>query len=106
MWTEIFFMIIGMALVTYLPRMLPLVVLLHRLPLPGPVYRWLGYVPVAVMAALLGPALAMPQGELQLVDLPDDKCNACKNVWRSKNHLPPLLLLDLFSTVTTSPASS
>ncbi|MCL6448912.1 MAG: AzlD domain-containing protein [Armatimonadetes bacterium] len=65
MRTEIFLTIIGMALVTYLPRMIPLVVL-HRLPLPGAVYRWLGYVPVAVMAALLGPALAMPQGELQL----------------------------------------
>lgn len=65
MRTEIFIIFIGMALVTYLPRMLPLVAL-HRLRLPEAVYRWLGYVPVAVLAALLGPALAMPQGELLL----------------------------------------
>ncbi|HEY3315216.1 MAG TPA: AzlD domain-containing protein, partial [Bacillota bacterium] len=42
----------GMALVTYLPRMLPLVVL-SRFKLPPAVLRWLSFVPVAVLSALL-----------------------------------------------------
>lgn len=48
--------ILGMALVTYLPRMLPLVVLSH-VKLPPLVLRWLGYVPVSVLAALLAKEL-------------------------------------------------
>lgn len=47
---------VGMAVVTYLPRMLPLVVL-SRLQLPPILLRWLSYVPVAVLAALLAPDL-------------------------------------------------
>ncbi len=56
--------IVGMALVTYLPRVLPLTVL-SRLPLPGWFRRWLSYVPVAVLAALLAPALLLPNGHWQ-----------------------------------------
>lgn len=44
--------IAGMALVTVVPRVLPLV-LLSRLRLPDWLLRWLSYVPVAVLAALL-----------------------------------------------------
>ncbi len=63
--TEILLIILGMTLVTYLPRVLPLIAL-NRLPLPTLLYRWLSYVPVAVLAALLGPSLAIPRGELEL----------------------------------------
>lgn len=45
-----------MASVTYLPRVLP-VLLLARRPLPAFLARWLAYIPVAVLAALLGPLL-------------------------------------------------
>ena len=45
-------LILACALVTALPRVLPLVVL-SRLRLPGALVQWLGYVPVAVLSALL-----------------------------------------------------
>lgn len=55
----------GMALVTYLPRMLPLVVL-SRFRFPPLVQRWLGFVPVSVLAALLAKELLVSQGRLAL----------------------------------------
>lgn len=48
--------ILSMALVTYLPRVLPLVLLTRR-SLPPWLTSWLSYVPVAVISALLAPAL-------------------------------------------------
>jgi branched-subunit amino acid transport protein len=45
-------LIAACALVTALPRVLPLVVL-SRLRLPAPLVEWLGYVPIAVLSALL-----------------------------------------------------
>lgn len=54
-----------MALVTYLPRLLP-VLLLARRNLPARLVRWLSYIPAAVLAALLGPALLAPGGKLDL----------------------------------------
>ena len=46
----------GMFLVTYLPRLIPLLILSGQngdKPLPSWLTRWLGYVPVAVLAAML-----------------------------------------------------
>jgi len=63
---EIALLIFLMAAVTYLPRLLP-VLLLSRRTLPGAIQRWLSYVPVAVLAALLAPALFAPAGEFNLV---------------------------------------
>lgn len=57
--------IAGMALVTYLPRMLPLVAL-SRMQLPEPVLRWLGFVPVSVLSALLAKELLIADGGLAL----------------------------------------
>ncbi|HEY3315222.1 MAG TPA: AzlD domain-containing protein [Bacillota bacterium] len=54
-----------MALVTYLPRMLPLVVL-SRFKLPPAVLRWLSFVPVAVLSALLAKELLVAGGGLAL----------------------------------------
>ena len=48
---KIYLIIIGMAFVTYLPRMLPLV-LLNKIELPPLVISWLRLIPPAVLAAL------------------------------------------------------
>jgi len=56
---------LGMAVVTYLPRMLPLVVL-SRFELPPFLLRWLGYVPVSVLSALLAKEVLVSGGQLAL----------------------------------------
>ena len=58
---EIAVLIFLMALVTFIPRMLP-AIFLSRRSLPAPLTLWLSYVPVAVLAALLAPALFAPSG--------------------------------------------
>lgn len=55
-------MILGASLVTFLPRILPLVVL-SRMNLPEWSMRWLNYVPIAVMAALVGQELLLTDGK-------------------------------------------
>lgn len=62
---NIVLIILCMALVTYLPRLFP-ILLLSRRKLPPQIEIWLSYVPVAVLAALLGPILFMPTGHLTL----------------------------------------
>jgi branched-subunit amino acid transport protein len=57
--------ICAMALVTYLPRLLPALLLRGR-QLPAFVTAWLKYVPVAVLAALLLPSLLVSGGSLNL----------------------------------------
>lgn len=59
----ILLIIIGAALVTFIPRVLPLMVL-SRMQLPDWAMRWLYYVPIAVMAALVGQELLMSNGEV------------------------------------------
>jgi len=54
-------LILGMALVTYLPRALPLF-LLAEIDLPPAFLRWVAYVPGAVLAALLAPSIFQPEG--------------------------------------------
>lgn len=61
----ILLMVLGMALVTYLPRMLPLVVL-SRFRLPSLLLRWLELVPVAVLSALLAQGLLVRDAHLAL----------------------------------------
>lgn len=61
MKTEILLIIIGMSIVTQLPRIIPLVVL-SKLNLPPLLLKWLKYIPAAVLAALLFPAVLMPDG--------------------------------------------
>ncbi|MFO7172492.1 MAG: AzlD domain-containing protein [Bacillota bacterium] len=60
---QVLLVIGGMALVTALPRILPLV-LLSRFALPHWLMRWLAYIPVAVLAALLARELFVPEGRL------------------------------------------
>ena len=54
----LFLTILGMAAVTYVPRVLPLLVLARR-TLSDVVIRWLGFIPAAVLAAMLLPALTV-----------------------------------------------
>lgn len=53
---DYFFLFMGMGLVTYLPRALPLIYLAHR-KMPQWFIDWLGFIPVAVLSALLFPGL-------------------------------------------------
>jgi branched-subunit amino acid transport protein len=61
----IFWTMVGMLVVTYVPRVLPVWVLTSK-PLPPLVVAWLRYVPVAVLAALLLPALIVTENRLDL----------------------------------------
>ncbi|MBO8142119.1 MAG: AzlD domain-containing protein [Firmicutes bacterium] len=54
-----------MALVTYLPRAIPLVALANR-PLPPAVQRWLQLLSPAIMAGLVAQAVFMPGGQVEL----------------------------------------
>jgi branched-subunit amino acid transport protein len=61
----IFLTILGMAAVTYLPRLLPTWLLSSR-DLPRWLVLWLRNVPVAVLAAMLFPAIMTQHGELSI----------------------------------------
>ena len=60
---KILLIFVGMAAVTYIPRFLPLA-LFTRLEIPDSIIRWLNYVPVAILAALLAPGVMMEEAEL------------------------------------------
>ncbi|WP_410511141.1 AzlD domain-containing protein [Paenibacillus sp. BR2-3] len=62
---EIFLIIAGAALVTFIPRVLPLM-LLSRINIPEWGMRWLNYVPIAVMAALVAEELFIQDGNLSI----------------------------------------
>ena len=58
-------MLFLMALVTFIPRYIPFVIL-SRCRIPDTMKIWLSYVPVAVLAALLAPAIFAPAGTLSI----------------------------------------
>lgn len=59
--------ILGSAIVTFLPRVLPLV-LLSRMNLPESVTRYLSYVPIAVIAALIGQEIFIDDGSISMLN--------------------------------------
>lgn len=61
----ILLIILGTALVTFIPRVLPLMVL-SRFELPEWAARWLSFIPISVMAALVGQELFMQEGRISL----------------------------------------
>jgi len=61
----IFWTIVGMAAVTYLPRLLPTLFLSGRNLRPI-LIAWLRLVPPAVLAAMLAPSLLVREGEVDL----------------------------------------
>jgi branched-subunit amino acid transport protein len=54
--TDYFFLMLGMGLVTYIPRWIPLFFLTRR-SLPPLIIKWLDLIPAAILSALLLPAL-------------------------------------------------
>jgi branched-subunit amino acid transport protein len=62
---KVFFAIVGMTLVTYLPRVLPAMLLSGR-TLPPLLTRWLRFVPVAVLSTLLTPSLLLHDNQFIL----------------------------------------
>ncbi|MDC0335974.1 AzlD domain-containing protein [Pseudodesulfovibrio sp.] len=54
----VFLTIMGMTLVTYIPRVAPVLALASR-TLPEPIIRWLSFVPTAVLSAMLFPSLLL-----------------------------------------------
>lgn len=63
--TTILITLAGMAIVTYLPRLLPAWFLRNR-KLPPFLVAWLRYVPIAVLAALLLPSLLIQDNQVNL----------------------------------------
>ena len=61
----IFTIIVGMALVTYIPRSLPVMLMSSR-AMPRYLEVWLSYVPPAVLAALVAPSLLVDQQKISL----------------------------------------
>jgi branched-subunit amino acid transport protein len=61
----IFLTILGMAAVTALPRILPVWLLADR-TLPPIIERWLKYVPVSVLSALLLPSILIHESAIDL----------------------------------------
>jgi len=55
-YPDYLYLLLAMGAVTYLPRMLPLVALAHR-KLPQGMIDWLGFIPVAILSALVTPGL-------------------------------------------------
>ncbi|SDK43265.1 AzlD domain-containing protein [Halanaerobium congolense] len=58
-------MIIGMFLVTFIPRVIPLILLGNK-ELPEKVILWLSFIPAAVLSALLAPSILLQNGSLSL----------------------------------------
>ena len=89
---QILWLILGTALVTVLPRVLPMI-LVKRVRLPGWLVAWLGYVPVAVMAALLTQQVLLPGGDG--ISLPPEN-------WRLVAILPVLVVTYLTRNVVAA----
>ncbi len=65
MRSEVLYLIIGMALVTYFTRIGALA-LFRFTGVPTWLNRWLKYVPVAILTALIVPSLLIPKGYLDI----------------------------------------
>ncbi|WP_143414035.1 AzlD domain-containing protein [Halanaerobium kushneri] len=59
------FMVAGMVIVTFLPRVLPLSILGNK-ELPERVVLWLSFIPAAVLSALLAPSILLKNGSIYL----------------------------------------
>jgi branched-subunit amino acid transport protein len=85
----------GMAFVTFLVRY-PVLLLVTRIPLPDRVFRALRYVPPAVLAAIVVPAILMPDGVT--VDVSPTNAYLVAGIvsaliaWRTKNLLLTIVL--------------
>ncbi|MGR5985787.1 AzlD domain-containing protein [Bacillus cytotoxicus] len=55
---DVLFLLIGAGLVTFIPRVLPLIVF-QKFQIPDWVLKWLQYIPIAILVALLAQVLLM-----------------------------------------------
>lgn len=60
---EMMAMVVGMAIVTYLPRLLPLL-LFQKVSLPPKVHQFLSFIPFAMLGALIIPGVFSSTGHL------------------------------------------
>ncbi|WP_088224706.1 AzlD domain-containing protein [Desulfosporosinus sp. FKB] len=65
MRSEVLYIIIGMALVTYFTRIGALA-LFRFTGVPTWLNRWLKYVPIAILTSLIIPSLLLPKGHLDI----------------------------------------
>lgn len=65
MRSEIVFIIVGMALATFLTRF-GCLILFRYIGIPSLLEGWLKYVPTAILTALIMPALLLPKGYLDI----------------------------------------
>lgn len=88
-------LILGMALVTFAVRY-PVLVLVGKIPLPDRVFRALRYVPPAVLAAIIVPAVLLPDGQHIDVSITNSYLIAgilaALIAWRTKNLLLTIVL--------------
>ncbi|MBF0530549.1 MAG: AzlD domain-containing protein [Deltaproteobacteria bacterium] len=90
----IFITIIGMAVVTYIPRFLPAWLLCNR-PLPVMVEKWLRLVPPAILAAMIFPSLFMNDSKLDVSPSNIFLLAAIPTYWaahKTRNLLWPLVI--------------
>jgi branched-subunit amino acid transport protein len=59
--STIWIVIVGMAVLNYAVRFIPLAVV-SRIELPKPIARWLSFVPISVMGALVASEVLRPNG--------------------------------------------
>lgn len=59
----VFLIILGSAIVTFIPRVVPLMVL-SRFELPAWAMRWLHYVPISIIATLIGQEIFIDDGKI------------------------------------------
>jgi branched-subunit amino acid transport protein len=60
-----FFLVFGMAVVTFACRY-PVLALVSRVPLPGSLLETMGFIPPAVLAAIIALGVVMPHGRIAL----------------------------------------
>lgn len=66
-WT-MFWLIVGCAFVTWIPRILPFI-FVKKFDLPDIVLRWLSYVPVCILSALVFESLVDAEVDIVTLDL-------------------------------------
>jgi branched-subunit amino acid transport protein len=83
--------IVGAGLATYLTRVLPLVVSFRR-PMPPALARYLDALPIAIIAALVGPGLVTPGGAVTGGAEPLAALVVAVTVWWRRNLLLGVLV--------------
>lgn len=94
MGSEMFFIIAGMALVTFATRFAA-VALLGQKKMPAGLERWLRHIPTGILTALIAPALLLPKGYVDF-SLQNHYLLAglvaAAAAWKSRNIIATLLL--------------